>query len=169
MAMFAGFASAENPAAKVEKGSEHKIKTEYTEDYDKAMSEALKEGKIVLLEFTGSKWCPPCKMFHKFILDSEEFAKYAKKELKVVLADFERGGIPTSKKHAKDHSTLAERFGIRAFPTIILIDPKSDTMSGMRGLPTTKPNEMIEIIESFKEKAVAARAKDEAKKSSESK
>ncbi|MED5278251.1 MAG: thioredoxin family protein, partial [Verrucomicrobiota bacterium] len=29
-------------------------------DFEKAKAQAAKEGKSILMEFTGSDWCPPC-------------------------------------------------------------------------------------------------------------
>lgn len=144
-------------SAAKESGAE-KLKTEIETDFEKAMDAAKKEGKIVMLEFTGSQWCPPCKMFHKFILDSEKFGKYAKEKMKVVLADFDRSGNPTTKEQAEKHAKLAEEFGVRAFPTIILINPKANSITKIEGLPARKPEDMIEIIESFKEKTESAAA-----------
>ena len=34
-------------------------------DFAKAKAQSAKEGKPVLMEFTGSDWCPPCKALHK--------------------------------------------------------------------------------------------------------
>ncbi|SVD37720.1 uncharacterized protein METZ01_LOCUS390574, partial [marine metagenome] len=30
-------------------------------DFAKAKAQSAKEGKPILMEFTGSDWCPPCK------------------------------------------------------------------------------------------------------------
>ena len=37
-------------------------------DFEKAKAQAAKEGKPILMEFTGSDWCPPCKALHKNVL-----------------------------------------------------------------------------------------------------
>ena len=68
-------------------------------DFDKAYEAAKKEGKKLMLEFAGLDWCPPCKMLHKFVVGTDEFAKYANEKLHVVLADFKRGGEPASPAH----------------------------------------------------------------------
>ena len=83
------------------KSEAKKIELKAEEDFDKALEAAKKEGKILMLEFTGSDWCPPCKMLHKFVLNTEEFTKYAQDKLKVVVADFTRLGEPKNKAHAK--------------------------------------------------------------------
>ena len=79
-------------------------------DFDKAYEAAKKEGKKLMLEFAGLDWCPPCKMLHKFVVGTDEFAKYANEKLHVVLADFKRGGEPADKKNAKKMLELAEKY-----------------------------------------------------------
>lgn len=154
--MFAAYCSAakNNAMPKIEKEFK-KMKTELHQDFDKAIADAKKEEKIVMLEFTGSQWCPPCKMFHKYILDSKKFGEYIENKIKFVMADFERGGAPISKEFGDKHSMLAKQFEIEAFPTIVLINPKTNVITKIQGLPTTNPDEMIEMIEQFKIKSDA--------------
>lgn len=129
-----------------------KIELKAEGDFDKALEAAKKEGKVLMLEFTGSDWCPPCKMLHKFVLNTEEFAKYAKDKLKVVVADFTRFGEPKDKAHAQKYKELAEKYNLRAFPTIIFIDPNSDKTEVMIGLEVRTPAELKEKAENFKAK-----------------
>ena len=42
-------------------------------DFAKAKAQSAKEGKPILMEFTGSDWCPPCKALHKNVLTSDVF------------------------------------------------------------------------------------------------
>ena len=121
-------------------------------DFDKAYEAAKKEGKTLMLEFAGLDWCPPCKMLHKFVLNTEEFTKYAQDKLKVVVADFTRLGEPKNKAHAKKYRELAEKYNLRGFPTIIFIDPKSGENEMMVGLEVRTPAELKEKAESFKER-----------------
>ena len=41
--------------------------------FEKAKQQAAKEGKPILMEFTGSDWCPPCKALHKNVLVKDDF------------------------------------------------------------------------------------------------
>lgn len=123
------------------------LKTET--DFDKAYDAAKKDGKKVMLEFAGLNWCPPCKMMHKFVVNTEEFAKYANDNLHVVMADFERSGEPVNKKSAKRFLELSQKYNLRYFPTIVLINPKTDKVKIIEGLQTKSPSELIEVIETF--------------------
>ena len=62
--------------------------SQWTTDLAKAQAKAKAEKKMVLVDFTGSDWCPPCKALHNNILTSEEFVKYAKDNLVLVEVDF---------------------------------------------------------------------------------
>lgn len=130
--------------------AESKTSTLRTEnDFDKAYEAAKKDGKKLMLEFSGSTWCPPCKLLHKFVVNTDEFAKYADKKLHVVMADFKRNGDPADKANAKKHAELAEKYNLRYFPTIVLIDPKTDAVQIIEGFRTKSPRELIEVIEQF--------------------
>ena len=134
---------APNPAKSEVKAAVFKSET------DKAYEAAKKEGKKLMLEFAGLDWCPPCKMLHKFVVGTDEFAKYANEKLHVVLADFKRGGEPADKKNAKKMLELAEKYRLRYFPTIVIINPKTDKVKILEGLQTKTPQELIEVIETF--------------------
>ena len=41
--------------------------------FEKAKQQAAKEGKPILMEFTGSDWCPPCKALHKNVLVKDAY------------------------------------------------------------------------------------------------
>lgn len=123
----------------------------YEDDFDKAYQEAKKDGKKLVLEFTGSTWCPPCMMLHKFVLNTEKFAKYAKEKLHFVMADFARDGQPTNKKFANKNTELAQKYNLGGFPTIVIINPKTDKFQMIEGFRTQTPEALIEVIESFKD------------------
>src|SRR5437879_5747959 len=54
----------------------------------KAQAQAKADHKMVLMDFNGSDWCPPCKALRKNVLSSQEFMNYAKKNLVLVDVDF---------------------------------------------------------------------------------
>lgn len=90
----------------------------WTADYDAALEQAKKENKSVLLEFTGSDWCPPCKLMAKNVFTKKEFIDTASKDFILVKLDFPRA----DKELAKKNKPLAEKYEIRGYPTIVLAD-----------------------------------------------
>lgn len=49
--------------------------TKWLTDFDKAIKIAKKENKNVLVYFTGSDWCPPCKMLKKDLFETPAFSE----------------------------------------------------------------------------------------------
>ena len=55
----------------------------WTTDLDKAFEKAKAEKKSVLVEFTGSDWCPPCIAMRKNVFSTKEFVTAASKKYKI--------------------------------------------------------------------------------------
>jgi len=90
-------------------------------DLPKALEKAKAEKKMVLADFTGSDWCPPCKALHKNVLSSPEFLSYAKDNLVLVEIDFPRTK-PQSDALKKTNKELAKKHDIEGYPTVIVFD-----------------------------------------------
>jgi thioredoxin-related protein len=59
-------------------------------DYNAALKKAQAENKSVLINFTGSDWCPPCMRLKAEVFDKYEFKKYAHDNLILLEIDFPR-------------------------------------------------------------------------------
>lgn len=90
-------------------------------DLSKAQAKAKAEKKMVLVDFTGSDWCPPCKALHKNVLSSPEFLSYAKDNLVLVEIDFPNSK-PQSDELKKANKELARKHEIKGYPTVIVFD-----------------------------------------------
>ena len=89
-------------------------------EVEAALVIAKKENKGVLLEFTGSDWCPPCMMMQKKVFSKKEFLDGASKDFVLVHLDFPQGDPALKKKN----EPVAEKYKIEGFPTVILLDSK---------------------------------------------
>ncbi|MEZ4907637.1 MAG: thioredoxin family protein [Saprospiraceae bacterium] len=117
---------------------------------ENAVAQAKTENKSVLLLFTGSDWCPPCKMLEKNVFSSETFEKYAADNLILVKADFPRK--PENKAKQSDeqrqyNTTIQRKFMIRGFPTTIILDNEGKELDRTVGYPGLTPDAYIEKIE----------------------
>jgi thioredoxin-related protein len=90
----------------------------WSTDLDKALKQAKEENKSVLVEFTGSDWCPPCIAMRKNVFSKKEFVDAASKKFVLVELDFPKG----DKELAKKNKPLAEKYKIEGYPTVILLD-----------------------------------------------
>jgi thiol:disulfide interchange protein len=87
-------------------------------DLDKAIKQAKAEKKSVLVEFTGSDWCPPCIAMRKNVFTKKEFIEAAAKNFVLVELDFPQN----DKDLAEKNQPLAEQYQIDGFPTVVLLD-----------------------------------------------
>ncbi len=120
-------------------------------DPAKAMDIAKKDGKILMYHFTGSSWCPPCMYLEKKVMHTKELADYAKNNIAYVNMDFTKGGMaPLDKEFGYDYEELATKYGLTGFPTLILINPKTNKMKTLVGVETKNPAELIKVIKDLK-------------------
>ena len=111
-----------------------------------AQQQAFEEKKLVLLEFTGSDWCPPCMRMHKEVLTRPEFEAYAKTNLIYVELDFPRSK-PQSDEVKKANEGYAEQFKIEAFPTYVLLNGAGEEIWREEGAFAQNVQEFIAALE----------------------
>jgi thioredoxin-related protein len=92
----------------------------WSTDLDKALEKAKAEKKSVLVEFTGSDWCPPCIAMRKNVFSKKEFVDAASKKFILVELDFPKG----DKAVAEKNEPLAAKYKVDGFPTVILLTPE---------------------------------------------
>ncbi len=103
-------------------------------NYNAALNKAKKEGKLVLVQFHGSDWCPPCIQLKKEVLDTPEFKTIADAALVLVDADFPRN-IEQPDELKKRNQELARKFEIEGFPTVVILDRNGKVLDKMVGYP----------------------------------
>ena len=89
-------------------------------DLAAAKVQAAKEGKQLLLEFTGSDWCFYCQKLDDEVLSTEAFADHAQHFVLVRLDYPQKKILPAAEK--RQNETLEAQFKIEGFPTVILCD-----------------------------------------------
>ena len=86
-----------------------------------AVQIAKEENKAVLINFTGSDWCKWCFKLNDEVFSQAEFEKYAAENLVLVKIDFPRSVSQTNETKMYNQ-TLAKKYGIQGFPTILIMD-----------------------------------------------
>lgn len=104
---------------------------------DKAKLEASQSSKLILLNFSGSDWCIPCKKLEADIFETDYFKEYAGENLILVKADF-----PRQKKNqlsptvVKSNEKLASKYNADGvFPLTLLMDASGHEKLRLEGLP----------------------------------
>ncbi len=119
----------------------------WTTDLGKAIELAKTEHKTILVNFTGSDWCKWCFKLNDEVFSQEEFKEYAVENLLLVKVDFPRS-IPQSNQTKSYNQSLAHKFGVQGFPTIIIINSQGNPVA-KTGYQAGGPLNYINHIKSF--------------------
>lgn len=122
---------------------------EWLTDLSKALEKAKAEKKLVLMDFTGSDWCPPCKALHKTVLTSPEFEAYAQTNLVLVELDFPNSKPQTEELKAANKA-LATKYDVDGFPTVIVLDAEGKQLSKKVGYSGGTAKSFIADLEKLK-------------------
>jgi len=117
-------------------------------DLPTALNQARSEHKMVLLDFTGSDWCPWCIKFDHEVLSTGKFASYAQSKLVLVLVDFPRTS-PQSDLLKRANRELAKRFGVDGYPTYVLLNDAGKELGRQVGYAEGGPDAFIAELENF--------------------
>src|SRR5882724_5285748 len=106
----------------------------YTQPYnnaEQAFAYSMQKNLPVLLIFSGSDWCLPCKRIEKNILTDTVFKKYAQKELITFIADFpQKKKLSVSQKESNEK--LADEFNPKGiFPLLLLVKPNRTIVASL--------------------------------------
>ncbi len=124
-------------------------KVTWLTDLDAAKAKGVKENKPVLVDFTGSDWCPPCVQLHKVVFQSAEFAAVASKYVLVEL-DYPRNKPQSAEVKAKNRE-WQQKYAVNSFPTVLLLDAKSGEVFGrVGGFGGQTAKEYLDKLASFK-------------------
>ena len=115
---------------------------------DKAIEQAKAENKSVLVEFTGSDWCPPCIAMRKNVFTKKEFIDEASKKFVLVELDFPKG----DEELAEKNQPLAEKYKIDGFPTVVLLDDEGKEFTRFVASQFPKVEDFLKHLEAALEK-----------------
>jgi len=101
-----------------------KVEEGWLTDYDSAISLAKKEKKNVLVYFTGSDWCSPCKMLKKDLFESEDFKKLSE-EYVLLKVDIPRNkDLLTPEQYSHNKGVLSKLNKKGIFPLLVALSPR---------------------------------------------
>lgn len=124
-------------------------KSVWLTDFSQAKAQASKENKLVLLDFTGSDWCPHCIELRKKVFNSDQFAKYAADNLVLLEVDFpEKKELPEAQQKAND--ALAEQFNVEGYPTVVVVDATGKVLMREVGYDGASARRYVKMLEKLK-------------------
>jgi protein disulfide-isomerase len=102
-------------------------KSMWSTDFEAAKKQAAEKKLTILVDFTGSDWCPWCVRLEKEVFSQDAFKNYAKDNLVLVKADFPRKvQLPDAEK--KQNDALVQKYSIEGFPTILLLNAEGKVL-----------------------------------------
>lgn len=104
----------------------------WSTNYEQAVQQSKTTSKPLVLFFTGSDWCGWCSKLDEEAFETPEFADAAGNRFIFVKLDFPLYVVQDSHLKAQNKE-LQQKFDVRSFPTVILIDPKQNQQIGVTG------------------------------------
>jgi thioredoxin-related protein len=123
-------------------------------DFDKAVDEAKKQKKDLLVDFTGSDWCGWCIKLDEEVFKHESFLTGAQKHFVLVKLDFPNAEeIKAKVPNPKRNQELQEKYQIQGFPSILMMTVDGEVF-GKSGYAPGGPEKYLEMVT---EKATVAK------------
>ncbi len=119
----------------------------WLENFEEAQEIAKIEDKTILVDFTGSDWCGWCIKLDNEVFSQTAFIDYANANLVLVKLDFPRKVSQTEEKK-KYNRALAQKYGIKGFPTILLFDASGEVIA-KTGYQQGGPESYVLHLEEF--------------------
>lgn len=114
-------------------------------NYKAALEQSAKESRPVLINFTGSDWCGWCIKMQKDTFSQQAFKDFAEKNLILLELDFPKGK-PQSADLQAQNDELQKKYGVRGFPTLVLLNSKGKEVARNPGYLAGGPSALIEWV-----------------------
>ena len=113
-------------------------------DFEKAKAQAAKEGKPILMEFTGSDWCPPCKALHKNVLVKDIFKEEMPKHYILLKLDNPKDKSKQTDAEKAQYKELAREYKVTGVPSVFLADAEGKPFFKNSGYSGQSADEWVE-------------------------
>ena len=94
----------------------------WTVSFEEAKKLAAEQGKDILMEFTGSDWCPPCKALHTKVLSQEVFLAEVPKNYILLKLDNPRDKSKQTEEEIAQYKNLGAEYKVTGVPSVFLAD-----------------------------------------------
>ena len=140
----------------------------WDEDFEAGKATAEKSGKLILLAFSGSDWCPWCVKMEKEIYSDKKFISGAKKKYVLLMIDNPRDKSVLSSLAAKQNSELTRKYNVRGFPSTVIVRPSGEEVRRFGGYQRSGVDGFLKALDEVADaagvKGVVEISDDEAKK-----
>ncbi|HMO13099.1 MAG TPA: thioredoxin family protein [Pirellulaceae bacterium] len=117
------------------------------QSYNQALAKSKETGKPILMEFTGSDWCPPCQMLADRIFSTDEFKQWAKEHVVLLELDFPRKNPSFPAALMNQNQELAQKHKVSGFPTLIFLDSSENKIGQTSGYNGKDVEDYLKMFE----------------------
>src|SRR5690242_9570851 len=110
------------PATSIAQTQKKEKPTEWLISFDRAMTEARKQNRLVLAYFSGSDWDPWCQKLDEDVFETHLFRTWAAEHVILLRVDFPREKRISSTVSLQNEQ-LKTRFSVSKTPTVVVMDP----------------------------------------------
>lgn len=125
-------------------------------DLEKALVQAKAEKKPVMVQFTGSTWCPQCVVMGKNVFSTKEFQTAATKKYILVEIDVPASGAPKEEGEAgivgERNTQYAITYKVNEFPHTVLIAPDGKEFTRFHSADFPKTEDFLKKLDESLEK-----------------
>jgi thioredoxin-related protein len=115
-----------------------KIELDWIPTYKEALKKSKKEKKPVLIYFTGSDWCGPCKILDDQLFHTEKFKSISKNDLVLLEVDIPRRKDLIAPKKMSENLYLQKKYKVKSFPTLMMVNHRGRKIAEKKGYVITE-------------------------------
>ncbi len=134
------------PAASTKPHAQPGTSGQWLDSLAVAKAAAKASGRPILMDFTGSDWCPWCKRLHAEVFATNEFKSWASAHVVLLELDFPHHTEQSSQLKSQN-SELARSFQINGYPTVLLVAGNGVAVLGRSGYMAGGPKPWIADLE----------------------
>ena len=110
----------------------------WEDSFKSAQKKSKKEKKPILIYFTGSDWCGPCKILDKKLFHTEKFKELAERGFILYESDSPRNKDLVAPEKRIVNSKLERKYKVSGFPTLVAVNHKGKMIAYKKGLILTE-------------------------------
>jgi thioredoxin-related protein len=115
-----------------------KIELNWISSYKEALKKSKLEKKPVLIYFTGSDWCGPCKILDDQLFHTDKFKSLSDKDLVLLEVDIPRRKDLLDPEKMSENLYLKAKYKVKSFPTLMVVNHRGKKIAEKRGYVMTE-------------------------------
>lgn len=121
-----------------------------SQDYEAGLIYAQENNLPIFLAFTGSDWCHWCQLMDTTVFNKDGWEDYITDSIVHIVIDSPQNASLVPAEFRRRNNQLQAKYGIRGFPTYIILASDGETILGVlgagRGLSSQSFAERVQTV-----------------------